>query len=242
MDFNCEKIVENYLLNKNPLYTFRFPISILVAIVFFGLSKAYNWSDNSYINQILIPVLTFFLTMVLLDFISRMMISKNEKDKLVKVCKLWMHDPSVKNHPILSKMVDMDAVSQYKPKIESFTNIKKVENFTINDNIYNFDLKMDNNESIREEIKNKVLEERKNISVENVENPISEIPNISPSPLEFKKENSLCIEPSGPYNLCSGSNSNPYNLVAPIPGPQWLPQSAETVQNLLKNNDYSKSA
>ena len=228
MEINCEQIVENYLLNKNPLYAFRFPLSILISIIIFGVSKAYNWSENSYINQILIPILTFLLSMVLLDIISRFMISKNEIDKLVKLCKLWMHDPSVKNHPILSKIIDMDAVSKYN----------NIENFTIQDNSYNFNLSDD-----REAVKNKILEQRKNIYKEdNVEIPITEIKNISPSPLGYKKEDSLCIEPSNAYSLCSGSNSNPYKLISPIPGPQWLPQTAESVQNRLKNNDYSQGS
>ena len=29
-------------------------------------------------------------------------------------------------------------------------------------------------------------------------------------------------------------------LIVTIPGPQWLPQSAEAVQNRLKNNNYTE--
>jgi len=38
--------------------------------------------------------------------------------------------------------------------------------------------------------------------------------------------------------LCSGPDTqeNPRNY--PVPGPQWLPQSAHTVQERLVNNDY----
>ena len=65
MELNCKEIVERYLLNQNPLYAFSFPIAILVAIIFFGVAKAYKWSDNSYVNQLLIPILALLLTMVL---------------------------------------------------------------------------------------------------------------------------------------------------------------------------------
>lgn len=244
MEINCKQIVESYLLNKNPLYAFRFPLSILIAIIFFGLSKAYEWSNNSYINQILIPILAFLVSMVLFDIIARLMISKNEIIRLEQLCKLWMHDPYVKKHPILSKMVDMDAVSKYN-----------IESFTINDNTYNFNIdninkkeiienktSEENNDNIRNIVRNKILDERKNISIENIEIPIYEIKNISPSSIEFKKDNAKCIEKSGSCNLCSGENSNPYNLISPIPGPQWLPQTAESVQNRLKNNDYTFSS
>lgn len=207
MELNCEQIVESYLLNKNPLYAFRFPLSILISIIVFGISKAYKWSENSYINQILIPILSFLLSMVLLDIISRFMISHNETVELLQLCKLWMYDSP----------------------------IPSVENFGIQDNNYSFNM-----EDNKEELKNKILEERKKIYIENVENPISKISNMSPYPLEYNKEKGMCIEKSGSCNLCSGSNSNPSNLIAPIPGPQWLPQTAETVQNRLKNNEYTE--
>lgn len=48
-----------------------------------------------------------------------------------------------------------------------------------------------------------------------------------------------CMMPSDPcLSLCSGSGENPCNLVAPIPGPQWQPQSASVVQARLQNGQY----
>lgn len=41
--------------------------------------------------------------------------------------------------------------------------------------------------------------------------------------------------------LCSGYTTNPCNLVAPVPGPQWQVQTAATVQQRLKNQDYTPS-
>ena len=74
-----------------------------------------------------------------------------------------------------------------------------------------------------------------------VESLLDEIPNMSPFPLESHPNGNMCIQNSNNCNLCSGSNQNPDNLVAPIPGPQWMPQSAEYVQNRLVNNNYSAS-
>ena len=218
MEINCEHVVEKYLLNQNPLYTFNLPISLLTSIVIFGVVKAYNVSDNSYINQILIPILAFLLIMILIDMISRLMIPKKEFKRLTNLCKLWMHEPSIKNHPILSKMIDMDLVTKYG--VEKFTHQSK-----------------DINEG--EIVKNKIIQEQKNVHIESIEVPFDTIKGYFPETLDYKKEDSKCIQPSDSCNLCSGSNSNPSNLKAPIPGPQWLPQSAEAVQNRLKNNDYT---
>ena len=222
MEINCDAIVEKYLLNLNPLYAFSFPIAIVVGIIFFGCSKAYNWSDNSYVNQILIPILSFLLMLVFIDIIARQMISKEKKAKLVAKCKLWMHDPSIKKHPILSKIIDMDMVMNYKEHSENFSNYEEMPDSNINE------------EQPHESFINNIPEHTF------VETPISEIPNIHPSPLESIKMNSKCIIENNDCNICSGTE-NKYNLIAPIPGPQWLPQTAEAVQNRLKNNDYTAS-
>ena len=223
MEINCETVVEKYLLNQNPLYAFSFPLALLVAIIVFGIAKAYKWSENSYINQILIPILAFLLTMVLIDVISRMMIKKEEKIRLVELCKSLMSNPSSKNHPLLSKMLN-----NYKEKsnIESFSS----GDFSIQDN------QMHNNlPSNKETIKDTIVNNSKNMPID----PICEIPNISPLSLDAVSNGSTCIQNSNCCSLCSGTNDNPCNIIAPIPGPQWLPSSAESVQNNLKNNIYT---
>jgi phosphate/sulfate permease len=221
MEINCETAVEKYLLNQNPLYAFSFPLALLVSIIIFGIAKAYKWSDNSYINQILIPILAFLLTMVLIDVISRMMIKKEEKVRLVELCKSLTSNPSSKDHPLLSKMLN-----NYKEKsnIESFSS----GDFSIKDNIMHNNL-MSNKET--------AVSNSKNMPID----PICEIPNISPLSLEASSNGSTCIQNSNCCSLCSGTNDNPCNIIAPIPGPQWLPSSAETVQNNLKNNIYTPS-
>jgi phosphate/sulfate permease len=224
MEINCETVVEKYLLNQNPLYAFSFPLSLLVAIIVFGIAKAYKWSENSYINQILIPILAFLLTMVLIDVISRMMIKKEEKIRLVELCKSLMNNPSSKNYPLLSKMLN-----NYKEKsnIESFSS----GNFSIQDNIMHNNLQYNEKEIIKDNIVNN----SNNMPID----PICEIPNISPFPLDAVSNGSTCIQNSNCCSLCSGTNDNPCNIIAPIPGPQWLPSSAESVQNNLKNNIYT---
>ena len=81
MEIDCESLIDRYLLIKNPFYTFNFPISIIVAIIVFGFVKAYKICDNSYINQILIPISSLLLSMVLIDLISRELIYQKVKKK-----------------------------------------------------------------------------------------------------------------------------------------------------------------
>lgn len=200
MNISCEQIVEKYLLRQNPLYAFNFPISLLVAIVIFGMSKAFQWSSNSYVLQILIPILAFLLSMVVIDLLSKVMINKTIYNSMLDTCKLWSTDN------------------------------KKKYNFEHFKNEY-----IENNEDKEEFINSRKVVENINI----VENPIETISNLQPYPIEsINEDNAKCIENSNCCNLCSGTN-NPCKIIAPIPGPQWMPQTAETVQNNLKNQIYT---
>ena len=223
---DCDTIVEKYLLIQNPLYTFSFPISILIAIIIFGVAKAYKWSNNSYVNQILIPILALLLSMVLLYLVSRLMINKQDKIRLVQLCKIWLHDPNVKNNsnPLLRNKIDMNQVVNYK--VESFVDNTENTDYVTNTNLFRENLTNNNS---------------KNTNIVEPEPLVDKIPNVHPFPLESKPNGEMCIQNSNSCNLCSGSGQNPANLVAPIPGPQWMPQSAESVQNRLMNNDYTAS-
>ena len=259
-EINCKKIVEEYLLNKNPLYTFSFPLALLIAIIIFGISKARNWSENSYINQILIPILGFLATMVLIDIISRMMISSDEKNYLIKKCKIWMRDPAVSNDPVLSKIIDMNLVINYNEnrsienfsnsefenseenmQLESFNIDQELEEFTIQNNNIDNITKYDENLNDIMKVNEIVFQEQKKNYKENPEAQISEIPNISPYPvkLEYPVDYERCVGGNTHgMTLCSGPDTQENPMHYPVPGPQWLPQSAETVQIRLSNNDY----
>jgi hypothetical protein len=243
---NCEKIVESFLLNKNPLYIFSFPISLIISIIVFGFATNNKWSSNSYILQILIPIVVLLLSMVSLDMISRMMISFDEKDRLMKLCNLWMHNPNVRNNPILNNIqnADMDLISLYNGKIEGFENNGNVQGdptLMVNplaekDNSIKGNEIKDNMTNGFINDQNKLIEEIDSIGAND------EKSSLTPAPIDYESnQSSMCIEKSNSCSLCSGSNSNPSNLVAPVPGPQWIPQTAEYVQQRLKNNDYTKA-
>jgi hypothetical protein len=220
---NCKILAEKYLLTQNPLYAFNFPIALLVGIIFFGISQSYKWSNNSYINQILIPVVFFLMTMVIIDVISRLMISKKEKDMIVSQCvaiENFKEKNPKQNH---ERHKERNYKENFMSKLGSEEGSKPIS------------------ERNSEEVKNHIIEETIRTQ-ESIEMPGMDYTSFSPQPLENVVEvKAQCDEPSNCCNLCSGSNSNPCNLIAPIPGPQWLPQTAASVQNRLKNNDYSKA-
>ncbi len=266
MDICTEKIIENYLLYKNPLFAFRFPISLLLGIFFYGYFEMKKISSNSYIQQILIPLASILFSMVLIDMICRLMISKDEIDRLMKLCKLFFAQPKMKGREI-----DIVMIENYKGDVEGFqvkgtsqenplpeiTEMphKKDSTKIIPDTSTTGKMKTNKmNTKLTKEI-NITFEGFANQTVEQHQQQIGEpfSPALAfdnfdssyeiPESFETKKiiGPSKCIQPSDCCNLCSGTNENPCNITTAIPGPQWMPLTAKAKQNELQNNQYTPS-
>jgi hypothetical protein len=218
MKLNCQKTVDNYLLNMNPLYSFSFPISILVAIIVFGIFKAYKISDNSYIIQIIVPILTLIAVMLLLDFISHLMINQSDKRKLIEKCEVWIKDHNISSNEFL----DIDLALNYEKAKENFVSKKeyKIENEENEENEENNENFVSKQENEIENEDNEDNEETFNSHIEGFD--INMKGDIKPFPIDNNEY-----------------FSSPEKLVQPIPGPTWIPLSAEQVQQRLKNNDYT---
>ena len=252
-DRNCAKIVEQYLLSKNPVYSSKYIIGILCAISGYVYFTKRKISNNSFVNQILIPLSIFLVSCVVIDFVITNSLSSSEQQRLKMLCKLWLNDPSIRNNPSYRdfygiQIIDMDAGNGYTGVIEGYSN--------------NVDSQTDG-ESITDDMKAKV---RDNYEHDDTTSTIYSSDTPSPTKSNnqvysvtpigdslFKKNtpssdlcadcnaDSSCLLGCGCGTLCSGSGKNPCNLVAPIPGPQWQPQSASTVQERLFKGDYTPS-
>jgi hypothetical protein len=86
MDTSCSKIVKSFLLYQNTLYAFSFPISMILAIIVYGICVSMKCTSNSYMLQIIIPILTLILVNLLIDVISNLMIDPNEVNQLTSMC------------------------------------------------------------------------------------------------------------------------------------------------------------
>jgi len=250
-------IVTDYLMGQNPLYKFRGTISILIALIVVAYSHKLNITKNRYINQLILPICIYFVSMVLLDMVARIMISSDQKDKLRIKCKQWINDPNTANNPknILPTnelLINMDEVYNYDGKIDGFDIVNNgkeqvKERFEIIDpNMPNVnkgtDIQQDDNNN--------------NINLDNTQaykylrdinsnrqiysaTPVGQ--NIDKYSLKKRLNEAFtdkCLLGNGCGYLCSGSDENKCNVVAPIPGPQWQPQTAAAVQNRLNNGNY----
>ena len=207
----CEEKVVNYLLYQNPLYTFRVPLALIISIIVYGISVNKNWSKNQYITQIMIPIAALVISLVILDIVSRIGISFSGQ-------KQQLINMCKKNN---NQLRTIEKFGLNKGDSDSQTGI-------VIDNSVNDISDLEKHFSPPTELSEPVANDEKLFT--------------TPLDIPYKKQNpnNKCIQPSGSCSLCSGEG-NPHNLVAPIPGPQWLPQSAAAVQERLKNNDYTKS-
>ncbi len=83
---DCSKVVESYLLYQNPFYAFSLPISLIIAIIVYGICVSMKCTSNSYMLQIIIPIFTMIIVNLVIEFVSRTMINKNEINELTKTC------------------------------------------------------------------------------------------------------------------------------------------------------------
>jgi hypothetical protein len=83
---NCETVVRSYLLYQNPFYVYSFPIALIVAIVVYGICQSSKWCQNSYMSQIIIPFITIFVVIWIIDAVSKSMLDTRKVDELMGVC------------------------------------------------------------------------------------------------------------------------------------------------------------
>lgn len=82
----CKNVVKSYYLYQNPLYTFSFPISLICGIIAYGVCVATKCSSNSYMIQIIIPLLTIMIVNWILMKVSCMMLDKDEMNQMTNHC------------------------------------------------------------------------------------------------------------------------------------------------------------
>ncbi len=146
---DCSKVVESYLLYQNPLYAFSLPISLIIAIIVYGICISMKCTSNSYMLQIIIPILTIMIVNVVIEFISRIMLNKNEINDLTKTCIQYLEkaehfeNEDDKNKDEKNKeVIHLENKMAKMPQVESIHSPLKVV-----DNIYHGTYQVINNDS-----------------------------------------------------------------------------------------------
>lgn len=231
IDICSEKLIENYLLYKNPLYAFRFPIALILGIFLYGYFEMKQVTDNSYLQQILIPLASILFVLVLLDMAARMMIDQDEKQRLIKLCKLFMSQPHMKGLKL-----DIAMIENYKGKMEDLEQPKDSTQMDAEVPVMEPMIIPDTSKS--DFLQYQDLEHYKNSKHVQPFDPLSDDLE-TPTELPYKPQHGKCIQNSDCCQLCSGTGENPCNVVTAVPGPQWMPQTAKAKQEEMKNNQFT---
>jgi hypothetical protein len=238
---SCEEIVEKYLLNNNPIYTFSFPISLLCGIIIFGIIQAYDVSKNSYVNQLLIPIATIFIIMVLIDIISKNMIPYDIKKNLYNKCESWKNNQVQRNIEKFGTKEKPSSKETLPPVVTPSEQDSSIVNPSLGRalSVANISNSPPLDISDLNKIQTNSLETFEN----SIEQPLNSKTSFMPELInkDSKDTVSKCIQPTSNCAFCSGGEPKPKGIVTAIPGPQWLPQTAESVQNNLKNNIFTQA-
>lgn len=256
-NINCYDRAKEYLVEKHLLYMFRGPIALLIAIFAYAYAKQINFSNNSYVNQILVPIGTFAVIVLILDMLTKNLINDIDVDKLAKICKLWLNDPNISNNPMYRtydglQILDVNAAYNYSGRIEGFkqnNNTQCNEKFSVNSAAKKDTGLHTDEDGIEDKIPTNFEKVHKNFELHNQVYSVTPVgdsllKNTTPigATYENQESNSPCLINSNACGtLCSGTGINSCNVVAPVPGPQWQPQSASTVQSRLVHGKYVPS-
>ena len=196
----CNKIIDNYLLNKNIIFKNRNILSLIVAL---ACAEYIKLTKVNLINKFIVPICLYIVCMLLLHVLITLVISNKERKMLKEKCMLWINDPENKEK-VTEKAVmilNLDEIKNYVKTRETFDNSDDKDN--------------------------------------SVDSTITDIPTTVKSnltALQQKIQNDLLHKLAPPDKITYSNLPNP-----PVPGPQWIPDSAEKVQNRLNTGMYVQS-
>ncbi len=131
---DCSKVVESYLLYQNPFYSFSLPISLIIAIIVYGICVSMRCTSNSYMLQIIIPIITMIIVNGIIEFVARLMLNKNEINDLTKTCVQYLEQ--AEHFDNTKTLENKEENKDNKEKV--FTDTESIHSpLKVTDNLYN---------------------------------------------------------------------------------------------------------
>jgi len=210
------EISKEVIMQENPLYLYRVPLSILITIgVCYGLGGKFIKHD--FLSNVVFPLVVFLLSLVVLEAISKSMISENmvaehakemddTEEEFFSGINLGLFGERVKtNVEDVEQKIGHEIGKAFGPQQtnagngkNSLTNVKALDPTLIN-----------HQQSTMKQ-------------------------------LGTEQDYKCLMGPDVyPMGICSGNS--PQGRVAPVPGPQWQVQSASAVAERLRTKNYVPS-
>lgn len=269
---SCKEIMYEYALLKNPIYQHKVSIAIIVAILFMGICQYHSFIKNSYMNQLILPLLTFLFTYSAIDIYARDSVDNELIATLIEKCEMWQKDPIVRQNATVvddngDPLVNPVEVENYNSETfrENFANFKNhIETMnepkmTPKDQEDFLDISRASNFSNADDSKNEYFKScagGKHYCIQPaVDNQMNDSDHMGTfnvdkangvvrSAWETKQQDPANNDATYGTPKCStlvAGKQNNCNVVAPIPGPQWMPERSMHTQARLARGDYMKN-
>ena len=210
----CNDAIDLYLLNKNIISKNRNIIALIISLIFAEYVKL---TKNNIINGFIVPICIYILCIILLNICLPIIISNNERKMLKEKCMLWINDPDNKNINKNIILLNFNDIKNYVKTHETYENNDLSNNNSSNTDSSNNDNTPDNNSN------NSDTPSNNDMSNNNLNETFTASEDIN---LHNTEKSTFTKKILQKINL------------KPIPGPQWIPRSAEATQNRLNNGIY----
>ena len=257
-DLNCKDAMRNYLLNRNGLYKIRWPLALIVSVIAINILYAMRPDTHKVFMYILAVAITFII-ILLINIFANTNFSHDEYRNLVNKCQNCVADPNVNDvhrlrgedfanynglHENFSPM-DSQQNQQSQPSYATTIlyqptgkQIKKIDEEAKNKENFVEHQVLDDNKQNKPFIDDRMYNNGFPLGDSYPPKQMSYQP-VPETNYQRSPDDSMCMLGRGGCSpLCSGSGQNPCNIVAPVPGPQWQPQSAAAVQQRLTKGKF----
>lgn len=254
---SCYSLAYDQVLSRNILYRYRWPLALLVAIFASVSIQQKFYRKNDFFGRIVLPIVILFLTLFVIKIIAEIGLDTKEvEDKAAKCSQainkenfngLEVPNYGIWNDPALSpNLISFNPEFQPQPlqKKMNEDGVREVVSETEEEQIEEF------KEDFADLDQQGMMYDNKSFmavhkggydQVDYVRAVADEAANIENNGVNMAPNEACALGCSKSGQLCPGVSKVPPGMVAPMPGPQWQPQSAEFVQRRLKNKNYTIS-
>ena len=252
---HCSEIAKYTLMLELPWYEYRFYISLLAGSLLCSLMPT---------SSKVIYVIVFNVFSILAYFgIDYMASKKIDQDKLTELINRCQSENNIKKEHFLNKLKDMTFENPDK-KAMRVLDSNEEKYFDERGEISLDSVKQSGNQLNDRKLTEKIQQIEKfgnpypppepqiagdfkdNVSMNSFKNnpaafestyEMIQTPPLPTPPSQVSPEDCL-LGKDKCSPICSGNNDNSCNLQTPVPGPQWQPQHASSVQTRLNNGDF----
>lgn len=254
---SCYSLAYEEILSRNILYRYRWPLALLIAIFSSVSIQKKFYKKEDFFGRIVLPLVVLFLALFIIKIISEIGLDTNEVDEKAGKCAQAISQESfngleipnygIWNNPALSpNLIPFNPVFKPQPlqKKINHEGLREVVNETEEKELSKYKEDFANLDQQGMMWDNKsfmAINKGGYDQVDYVRAVADNAANIETRGVDMKPDEACALGCANSGQLCPGVSRVPDGMVAPMPGPQWQPQSAEFVQRRLKNKNYTLS-